>query len=639
MPYSAKYGEKGRSGRPRTFQVDGKLVGIAKKVRRDRTWSSRIRDPHGGKLPPFDAYPVGCPPIGLVAPIVSVEAVLADPGSELEALIADGYGDSHVVEMEGYGAIYAASQERTPSILVRGISDMTQDKSPEKDSQLQPVAACHAAAFAFEVLSHWGQAYSPFRPEAPGTATLVTGGTPVVNADASRAVGPEPRSEMPGPPAERSGALAAQPSPPPADVVLNLDEAFPADLTARLSAIEAMLREILGSDAVTVTGGTRGSLRVFVSDPAGALRKLGPAALRSAITERDGSSLLGLVDMAEYEGLQQARAQLAQASAELIAWPTTLPDGESIKRPELEQLTGRIQDGIASTTAVVGPAGAGKSALLAMLARRFADRGWPVLAIKGDLLDADIASESDLQARLGLDALPSVLLQRLARFQPVLLVLDQLDALAGYLDLRTARLSILLSMVRRLGRTDNVHIVLSSRLFEFEHDVRLKAVSTEALQLQLPAWSDVVKLLEARGVNAAGWPPDAQEVMRSPQALATYLQLEGHQASEPFASYQAMLDRLWEGRVLAGGGTRGRLATTIAELMADEESLWLARARFDDRIEDVGVLEAAGVLTTLGGSLGFTHQTLFEYALARGFAREMRWSPFFGQVVKLGSPL
>lgn len=335
MPYSAKYGENGRSSRPRTFQVDGKLVGIAKKVRRDRTWFSRIRDPHGGRLPPFDAYPVEYPPIGLVAAIVSVEAVLADPTSELEALIADGYGDSHVVEMEGYGAIYASSQERTPSILVRGISDMTQNKSPEKDAQLQPVAACHAAAFAFEVLSHWGQAYPASRPGAAGMPTLVAGVMPIASADTSRDVGPDPAGDTPGPLSDPSGTFASQRSPPPADVVLNLNEAFPADLAARLSAIEAMLREILGSDTITVTGGAHGSLHAFVSDPTGALRGFGTAALRSAIAERDGSRLLGMATMAEYESLEQARAQLAHASAELMAWPTALPDGGIIGRPEL----------------------------------------------------------------------------------------------------------------------------------------------------------------------------------------------------------------------------------------------------------------------------------------------------------------
>ena len=628
MPYSAKFSDGMRLSRPRTLQVDGRLIGIAKKVRRDKSWPSRIRDPKEGKLLPIDAYPTEFPPLGMVAPIASVEAVLADPESELEALLADRFNDTCIVEMEGYGAVYAASREHIPSIVVRGVSDMTQDKSPEKDAEHQPVAACHAAAFAFEMLSHWAQAYPTDTLVAPG----VTPGPEVTDTGHGSSAAGFAEHELVGEteviiepepvkPEDVETPLAGKPSP---DLVLNIDEEFPADLEARVSAIEAMLRKIANSDQVTVTDAESGSLRLFIADPLSELRTIGVTALRTAFAERHQPELLGMVDITEYEGLDAVRAQLGSASAELMAWPNTLPDGEIIDRPELAQLIEKIDGCSASTTAVLGSPGAGKSALLATLAKKYVEIGWPVLAIKGDLLYAGISTEEDLQKHLALDAPPSDLLQRLARFQPVLLILDQLDALAGYLDLRTARLSILLSLVRRLGGIDNVHIVLSSRTFEFEHDVRLRAVSTEALSLELPAWSQVLALLEARGVRAAGWPEDAQEVMRSPQALATYLKLKGRHESEAFTSYQGMLDELWKERVLSGDGgdRRGELASKIADQMASEESLWLAHARFDESAEDISALEAAGVLTTSKGSLGFKHQTLFEYALARSFARQ-----------------
>ena len=481
MPYSAKYSDGKRRSRPRTFQVDQRLIGIAKKVRRDKLWPGRIRDPDDGKLPAIDVYPTALPPLGLVAPVASVEAVLADPESELEVLIADGYDDTCVVEMEGYGAVYAASHENVPSIVVRGVSDMTKDKSSETDAELQPVVACHAAAFAFEMLSHWAQAYPTDtivalgatpgpgvpnieHPSVPGSTDHEFGGP------AEAIIEPEPIKS-----GEVETTLAAKPSP---DLVINIDEESPVDLEARVSAIEALLREIVNSDQVTVTDAECGSLRLFIADPLSELRETGVTELRAAFAERHQPELLGMVDVTEYEGLGAVRAQLGSASAELLAWPNTLPDGEIIDRPELAQLIEKIDGCSASTTAVLGSPGAGKSALLTTLAKRYVEIGWPVLAIKGDLLYAGISTEEDLQKHLALDAPPSDLVQRLAKFQRVLLILDQLDALAGYLDLRTARLSILLSLVRRLGGIDNVHIVLSSRTFEFEHDVRLRAVST-----------------------------------------------------------------------------------------------------------------------------------------------------------------
>ena len=346
------------------------------------------------------------------------------------------------------------------------------------------------------------------------------------------------------------------------------------------------------------------------------------AARRAAAFAFELLSEWGRAYPAEVEGVDSVRAQLEAASAELKAWPTTLPDGHEIQRPELAELESQIDGSSRSTIAVLGKPGAGKSALLANLAHRYAARGWPVLAIKADTLDPNLSSETQLQEHLGLNARPSELLPRLAKDHRVLLILDQLDALAGYLDLRTERLSILLGMVRRMGRVDNIHIVLSSRPFEFKHDLGLQAVSAQSITLELPEWSAVLPVLEARGIHAAGWPETAQGLMRTPQALKTYLTLSGPDTPEPFSTYQEMLDHLWDERILAreGGSGRGQLANQIAEQMACEETLWLPKARFDHRADDLRALEAEGVLTRAKGRIGFAHQMVFDHALVRSFA-------------------
>lgn len=605
MPYGGKYSQNGLSGRPRLFPADPSLLGIARKVCREE-WHNRIRHPLNGKLPSHDEYPVGFPPIAVVKPVVSIEAVLDDRNSELEALIAKGFGDAHAVEMEGYGAAYAASVERTPSIVVRGISDMASEKSPDEDAVIQPVAACHAAAFAFEMLSHWGKC----NPRRLSTTSEVGLGRTVAASVWDVA---EP---------ERTGRALIQSTQP--TTVLNFNEEIPLEIEARLSAIEGQLREITKNESLKVIEGKQGSLRVWVADPEGVLHDLGATRLRRALRERNESELLGMVSAAEYVELEVLRGQLANASRELMQWPTTLAGGQTIERPEMLEVIERLESANTSTTAVVGDPGAGKSALLSTIAQRFVERGWPVLAIKADLLDPNITREGHLQEHLGLDELPSDLLLRMAKFQPVLLVLDQLDALAKYLDLHTSRLSVLLSLVRRISGTNNVHIVMSSRSFEFEHDVRLKAAAAESVPLQLPAWSQVLSVLKDCGVHAEEWPEAAKNIIRAPQALAIYLQLEGRETSEVFTSYQEMLEQLWTERILRPeeGAHRSQLATRMAEDMAEEETLWVASSRYDEHVEDIDALQAADVLTKLPGRIGFSHQTIFEHALARSFARE-----------------
>ena len=319
------------------------------------------------------------------------------------------------------------------------------------------------------------------------------------------------------------------------------------------------------------------------------------------------------------------RAELRRTSHDLLDWPTTLGDGQWIRRPELDELESIVKGSEFSTTAILGLPGAGKSALLAVLGKQIQDQhGLTVFAIKADLLDVGVTSEADLQRCLELPEAPSVMLQRLSEHGPVVLIIDQLDALASYLDMQTGRLSTLINLVRRVGQTKNIHTVLSSRIFEFNHDVRLRTIETQSIELQAPPWSDVLVILEANGVNAAGWPGDAQEVMRIPPALNTYLSLNRGSESEPFDTYQGMLDRLWDQRVLSSGGgpAQARLAYQIASTMAEEETLWLASTRFDEHAAAVNVLTAAGILKeTSEGSLGFSHQTLFDYALARHFSQ------------------
>jgi hypothetical protein len=201
-------------------------------------------------------------------------------------------------------------------------------------------------------------------------------------------------------------------------------------------------------------------------------------------------------------------------------------------------------------------------------------------------------------------------------------------------DLRTGRLSVLLNLVRKLSGRRNIHIILSSRTFEFEHDSRLKTVRAESVTLTLPAWSAVLQVLEAHGIQAAGWPADAQELLRTPQALATFLKFKDLAKQEPFKTYQAMLDQLWKDQILSqqNGPRISQLAGVIAEGMAEKETLWLAAARFEEHAQDLDDLIASGILTDFDGArrrIGFSHQTVFEHALARSFAqKEGRLSVF-----------
>jgi nucleoside phosphorylase len=141
--------------RARVFPSAPHLVGLSRKVARDERWHERLKPPYGEILPDHDGYPKPFPPTALIAPIVSVESVSADPNSVLEQQITNSYQDATALEMEGYGTLYAAHSENVPSIVIRGISDIREGKDAELDKIHQPIAAAHGAAFGFELLDVW----------------------------------------------------------------------------------------------------------------------------------------------------------------------------------------------------------------------------------------------------------------------------------------------------------------------------------------------------------------------------------------------------------------------------------------------------------------------------------------------------
>lgn len=314
------------------------------------------------------------------------------------------------------------------------------------------------------------------------------------------------------------------------------------------------------------------------------------------------------------------------ASRALLSWPSTLPSGEWLPRPELATLQQRIQDDSQSVTLVLGEPGCGKSALLARLGQEAQASGMPVLAIKADFLPEDILTQPALGSHLGLPASPLTTVRSVAEAEPILVLLDQLDALADLVVQRSARLRPLLELIHDLAHLPNVHVVASCRAFEQRHDPNLRRIDALLLTLELPSWEDVSGVLAARGIQANGWNAELRDTLRSPHALDTFLTLlKDTDEAGLLTSFQGMLQLQWEKKILAVPSERKALLLDMARRMAEGEMLWLPLAWFEDCYAIVRELVAEGMLRLDEGSgrLQFRHQTLYEFVRARGFLDQL----------------
>ena len=311
-------------------------------------------------------------------------------------------------------------------------------------------------------------------------------------------------------------------------------------------------------------------------------------------------------------------------SRTLLNWPQEI-DGQWIHRPELErlhELTSREQPAV---TVLLGGPGEGKSAILARLGSILSQEGAVLLAINADRLSRHVSSLSQLDDWIGCGVELVPALRRLASERRVVVLIDQLDALADLMDRHTERLSVLLRVVEEVRETPNLHVLLSCRAFEFRNDIRLNSISAEEVPLVRPSWDAVLPLLRTRGVDTDGWSDDVRDLLSTPQTLSIYLEHLAEDVPVPaFQNYQSVLERVISDRLESVYGTPTVYAAErIANEMANDEEPSVGRARFLDFSAELANLQAAGflVLSENRMSVSFRHQTMLDIFRARSFLR------------------
>lgn len=180
--------------------------------------------------------------------------------------------------------------------------------------------------------------------------------------------------------------------------------------------------------------------------------------------------------------------------------------------------------------------------------------GVTVLAIKADQVSG-ITSAEDLQSSLRLPDSAERVLRRLAASEPVVLLIDQIDALSLSLARDQKALNVVLDLVARARLIPGVRVLMSCPTFELNNDPLLKDIDS-GRKFHLPELSaeEVRAVVGALGIDLDSLSPTTQQLLRVPLHLDLFTRAVGPQTShgperpvapQPAATLQDLYSLLW----------------------------------------------------------------------------------------------
>jgi nucleoside phosphorylase/tetratricopeptide (TPR) repeat protein len=152
--YGYEAGAEGASflARPELYRPPHWFESLVERVARDDDWRDRLKR---------DLWVGIDSPRALLGAIASGDRVLKAVEAPSMEVIRNTYGDTIAVDMEAFGFVVSNHILDVPALVVRGISDLVEDKTPERDEEWQPRAADSAAAFGLSVLAAVGPGDPP----------------------------------------------------------------------------------------------------------------------------------------------------------------------------------------------------------------------------------------------------------------------------------------------------------------------------------------------------------------------------------------------------------------------------------------------------------------------------------------------
>ncbi|HKY54286.1 MAG TPA: hypothetical protein VJM08_08280, partial [Anaerolineales bacterium] len=224
--------------------------------------------------------------------------------------------------------------------------------------------------------------------------------------------------------------------------------------------------------------------------------------------------------------------------------------------------------------------------------------------------------------------------------KPVVVLLDQVDALSLSMTREPYALEVIARVVERLQGLHNVRVLLSCRTFDLNTTPTLRDLDIRQ-KFQIPDLSkdEISKVLDKVGVRYEDLAPPAQKLLQVPLHLDLFVRVIERQQEKSAVTTQLRNVRtlqdlyhiIWERSVLSpdapvSSQDRTEVIQRIVLQMEKDERTSAPFFIFDDAVSKhlksaVLFLESQGILQreNTGSNWNFLHQTFYDYAYARFF--------------------
>ena len=281
---------------------------------------------------------------------------------------------------------------------------------------------------------------------------------------------------------------------------------------------------------------------------------------------------------------------------------------------------------------LVGPAGQGKSCVLAQVVRAAEQSGIPVLAFKLDSV-GEVTTARQIGAVLDLPLSPVQVVAGMAEGAVGLICIDQIDAVATLAPRGSSLWTALNELLEEAQRYPHVRVVIACRTFDLESDPRLKQLeANRSFRRQALGVLDsdiVAEVLAQAELNADTLGRAQRALLQTP--LYLYLFLAAHEEAGPsfqndydlFAAYWKHLVDTMPERFQPAPDVNAAIGA-VSDAISRRRSFHAPASVLDGYGNAADALTSQGVIVREGETLRFFHQAFFEYAYARGLVANGR---------------